>query len=136
MNNLSKALTFLFLLIVSSLSAQEQGILHVTEEFSIRTLLDHRKSLNFQKDRKLKVWSVQLLLSRDKYLATRKVVEVKKITKNITSKVDWFYQAPYYRIYAGAFYTKLEAATLLDLLLGDFPDAIVFKNTEARPSDM
>ena len=90
----------------------------------------------FQKDRKLKVWSVQLLLSRDKYLATRKVVEVKKITKNITSKVDWFYQAPYYRIYAGAFYTKLEAATLLDLLLDDFPDAIVFKNTEARPSDM
>ena len=95
MNNLSKALTFLFLLIVSSLSAQEQGILHVTEEFSIRTLLDHRKSLNFQKDRKLKVWSVQLLLSRDKYLATRKVVEVKKITKNIKLILARFEQIGY-----------------------------------------
>ena len=118
------------------MKAQQEGILHVTEEMSIRTLLDHRKSLNFQKERKIKVWSVQLLLSRDKYLATQKVVQVKKMTQNITSKVDWFYQAPYYRIYAGAFYTKLEAASLLHLLVEEFPDAIVFKNTEASPSDM
>lgn len=126
----------LLLIMVQTLKAQEEGILHVTEEMSVRTLLDHRKTLNFQKERKLKAWSVQLLLSRDKYLATQKVVQVKKMTKNITSKVDWFYQAPYYRIYAGAFYTKLEAATLLNLLIDEFPDAIVFKNTEARPSDM
>ncbi len=116
--------------------AQQDGILHVTEEYSVRQLLDHRKALNFQKDRKLKVWSVQLLLSRDKYLATKKIIEVKKRTKNLTSKVDWFYQAPYYRIYAGAFYTKLEAVTLLNHLVDAFPDAIVFKNTEAKPSDM
>jgi hypothetical protein len=136
MYNLTNLFLLLAVLLSSSVVAQKEGILHITEAFSIRTLLDHRKSLNFQKERKLKAWSVQLLLSRDKYLATRKVVEVKKITKNITSKVDWFYQAPYYRIYAGAFYTKLEAATLLNLLIKQFPDAIVFKNNEARPSDM
>ena len=118
------------------LIAQDEGILHITEEYSIRQLLDHRKALNFQKDRKLKVWSVQLLLSRDKYLATKKIIEVKKRTKNLTSKVDWFYQSPYYRIYAGAFYTKLEAVSLLNHLVDAFPDAIVFKNTEAKPSDM
>lgn len=136
MNNLTKVFLLMAVLLASTLVAQREGILHITEAFSIRTLLDHRKSLNFQKERKLKAWSVQLLLSRDKYLATRKVVEVKKSTRYITSKVDWFYQAPYYRIYAGAFYTKLEAATLLNLLIEQFPDAIVFKNTEARPTDM
>jgi hypothetical protein len=118
------------------LCAQEEGILHVTEEYSIRQLLDHRKALNFQKDRKLKVWSVQLFLSRDKYLATKKVTEAKNRTKNLTSKVDWFYEAPYYRIYAGGFYTKMEAVSLLNDLVDIFPEAIVFKNTEAKPSDM
>ncbi len=118
------------------LIAQEEGILHITEETSIRQLLDHRKALNFQKERKLTVWSVQLFLSRDKYLATQKVSEVKKRTQNLTSKIDWFYEAPYYRIYAGGFYTKLEAVSLLSQLVEMFPDAIVFKNTEAKPSDM
>ena len=114
----------------------EEGIVRVTEEPSIRQLLDHRKALNFQKDRKMKVWSVQLFLSRDKYLATQKVSEVKNRTNNITSKVDWFYEAPYYRIYAGGFYTKLEAVSMLNQLVEMYPEAIVFKNTEAKPSDM
>ena len=118
------------------LYAQENGILHVVEESSIRTLLDHRKALNFQKERKVKAWSVQLFLSRDKYLTTQKVSEVKKKAKNLTSKIDWFYEAPYYRIYAGGFYTKMEAVSLLNELLVLFPDAIVFKNTETKPSDM
>lgn len=122
--------------ITTSVFAQEPGILHVVEEHSIRQLLDHRKSLNFQKDRKLKVWSVQLLLSRDKYLATQQVTEIKKVIQNITTKVDWIYEAPYYRIYAGGFYTKLEAATLLNKLVEFYPDAIVFKNGEAKPTDM
>jgi hypothetical protein len=118
------------------LVAQGEGILHVNEEYSIRKLLDHRKSLNFQFDRKLKVWSVQLLLSRDKYLATQKVSEIKKRLQNVTTKIDWFYEAPYYRIYAGGFYTKLDAISLLNQVLESYPSAIVFKNTEAKPGDM
>lgn len=129
-------LLFLSLIITNFAFAQEKGILHVVEENSIRQLLDHRKALNFQKERKLQVWSVQVYLSRDKYAATQKVTEIKKTTMDITTKVDWFYEAPYYRIYAGGFYTKLEAATLLNQLVTQFPDAIVFKNTEAKPADM
>lgn len=115
---------------------QEEGIVRVVEENSIRQLLDHRKALNFSKDRTIKVWSVQLFLSRDKYLTTQKVSEAKQKVKNLTSKVDWFYEAPYYRIYAGGFYTKLEAVSLLNQVVGIYPDAIVFKNTEAKPTDM
>lgn len=119
-----------------SIAQNEEGIVRVVEENSIRQILDHRKALNFTKDRKVKVWSVQLYLSRDKYLATQHVSEAKKKTRNVTSKVDWFYEAPYYRIYAGGFYTKLEAVTLLNELVTMYPDAIVFKNTEAKPADM
>lgn len=130
-------ITLISTIVVTSFCfAQEEGIVRVTEEHSIRQLLDHRKALNFSKDRTLKVWSVQLFLSRDKYLATKKVAEARQRVKNLTSKIDWFYEAPYYRIYAGGFYTKLEAVSLLNRLVDMYPDAIVFKNTEAKPTDM
>lgn len=117
-------------------SQPSEGIVRVTEESSIRQILDHRKSLNFQRDRHIKVWSVQLFLTRDKYLATQKVNEIKQRTKYLCSEIDWFYEAPYYRVYAGGFYTKLEASSLLSKVVDLYPDAILFKNTKAKPSDM
>lgn len=130
-------ITLLLLLIVTNLQAQpSEGIVRVTEESSIRQILDHRKALNFQRDRHIKVWSVQLFLTRDKYLATQKVNEIKQRTKYLSSEIDWFYEAPYYRVYAGGFYTKLEASSLLNKVVDLYPDAILFKNTEAKPSDM
>ncbi len=129
--------TLVLLYTVSQAQAQpSDGIVRVTEESSIRQLLDHRKALNFQRDRHIKVWSVQLFLTRDKYLATQKVNEIKQRTKYLRSEIDWFYEAPYYRVYAGGFYTKLEAASLLSKVVDLYPDAILFKNTEAKPSDM
>ncbi|MDC0230976.1 hypothetical protein OAK19_03350 [Aureispira] len=134
---LNVGLLLIFLtLSMSALVAQGEGILHINEEFSIRKLLDHRKSLNFKQDRKLKVWSVQILLTRDKYLATKNFSEIKKRLQNVTTKVDWFYEAPYYRIYAGGFYIKLDAITLLNQVLERYPNAIVFKNAEGKPRDM
>ena len=130
-------ITLLLLLIVVNLQAQpSEGIVRVTEESSIRQILDHRKALNFQRDRHIKVWSVQLFLTRDKYLATQKVNEIKQRTTYLSSEIDWFYEAPYYRVYAGGFYTKLEASSLLSKVVDLYPDAILFKNTEAKPSDM
>lgn len=130
-------LIFVLLYITEQVQSQtDPGIVRVTEESSIRRILDHRKALNFQRDRHIKVWSVQLFLTRDKYLATQKVNEVKQRTKYLESEVDWFYEAPYYRVYAGGFYTKLEAASLLNEVVELYPDAILFKNVEAKPSDM
>lgn len=123
------------LLFFANVQAQE-GTLRVNEESSIRQMLDHRKSLNYQRDRKIKVWSVQIYLGRDKYEATKTVTSAKQRLRNITTKVDWFYEAPYYRIYVGGFYTKLEAMTLLHQLLDQYPQAIIFKNKKARPSDL
>jgi len=114
----------------------QEGILRVTEESSIRQLLDHRKALNYQRDRKIKAWSVQIYLGRDKYEATKMVTNAKLRLRNVTAKVDWFYEAPYYRIYAGGFSTKLEAMSLLSQILPQYPSAIIFKNAEVRPNDL
>lgn len=115
---------------------EDEGILRVTEASSVRQLLDHRKSLNYQRDRKIKAWSVQIYLGRDKYEATKMVNNAKLRLRNVTQKVDWFYEAPYYRIYAGGFYTKLEAMSLLNQILPQYPSAIIFKNAEVRPLDL
>jgi hypothetical protein len=39
----------------------------VTEDKGIRYMLDLRKEMNFKKDRYIKAWSVQVMVSRDKY---------------------------------------------------------------------
>ncbi len=117
-------------------SAQYSTTTRVNEELSIRQMLDHRKALNFDTKRKIKAWSIQVYLTRDKYLATKKAAEIKNQFVHINQKVDWFYENPYYRIYTGSFYTKMEAANLLNKLVERYPDAIIFKNSEANVSDV
>ncbi len=129
-------LWLIFIPVLACAQYEEEGILRVTEESSIRQLLDHRKALNYQRDRKIKAWSVQIYLGRDKYEATKTVSSAKLRLRNITPSVEWFYEAPYYRIYVGGFYTKLEAMRLLHQILPQYPSAIIFKNTEVRPSDL
>lgn len=114
-------------------SAQSEKI-HVREERAIRLMLDHRKALNFEKGRTIKAWSVQLMITRDKYEVSKRKNEVERHFKNV--KVDWVFEAPYYRLSAGVFYTKLEAEKLLNNLITRYPKACLFKNSRANPSDL
>lgn len=123
-----------FISIIYSVNAQKET--RINEESSIRQILDHRKALNFDSKRKIKAWSVQVYLTRDKYLATKKTSEIKNQFVHINQKVDWFYSNPYYRIFVGNFYTKIEAAELLNQLVEQYPDAIIFKNSLAKAEDI
>jgi hypothetical protein len=38
----------------------------VNEDSGIRSMMDKRKELNFKKDRYIKAWSIQIMVSRDK----------------------------------------------------------------------
>lgn len=122
------------MLLAIGTKAQTTGKVAITEEPSIRQLLDHRKALNFDTKRKIKAWSVQVLVTRDKYEATKKVSQIKNQYRHIDHEIDWFYENPYYRLYTGAFYTKIEAASLLHQLVGEYPSAIVFKNSQVKPT--
>jgi len=87
--------------------------------------------LNFNKSRKIKAWSIQLFTSRDKYNATERFSIIKRELVHLDADIDWYYENPYYRIYIGSFYTKLEAASLLHKVIEFYPNAYIFKNAES-----
>jgi hypothetical protein len=114
----------------------QQGAINVQEETGIRYLLDSRKSANFKENRTLRAWSVQIMTSRDKYEVLQKLQEVRSLFRDdLNVKVDWTYEQPYYRLNAGAFYTKLEAAALLYKVIQRYPSAYIFKNNQVKPTD-
>ena len=114
-------------------SSMAQGSVFVEEDNDVRRMLDIRKELNFRKDRYVRAWSIQLLVSRDKFLVNQKKDEFSKSYGDI--RIDWEYEQPYYRLNVGAFYTKLEAALMIHRFIEKYPDAYVFKNSQAKPSD-
>lgn len=126
----------LFFLLFAATAVAQDGTVHIDEESSIRQLMDHRKALNFESKRKIKAWSVQVFMSHDKYEAVKKTEQVKNQFKHLNESIDWFYSDPYYRLYTGCFYTKIEAASLLHQISESYPNAIIFKNSEVKPSDL
>ena len=129
---LLKTLFLLSVLMLTQPSWAQSGIF-VEEEDAIRQMMDSRKELNFKKDRAIKAWSIQLLVTRDKYLVMEKKEDFAKNFKEF--KIDWSYEQPYYRLNVGAFYTKLEATMVLHKFIENYPDGYVFKNNQAKASD-
>jgi hypothetical protein len=125
-------LVFLFLILMSITDSAVAQIT-VTEDAGIRNLMDRRKELNFKKDRYIKAWSIQIMVSRDKYEVLEKKEAFEKEYDDY--KVDWTYEQPNYKLNVGAYYTKLEATMAMHKLLEDYPDAYVFKNNQAKASD-
>ena len=107
----------------------------VQEDSGVRRLLDQRKGTNFKDDRTLRAWSVQIMISRDKYEVLQKMQEVRSLFRDDLVKIDWTYEQPYYRLNAGAFYTKMECAALLYRVMQRYPDAYIFKNNKVKPED-
>ena len=129
------SLKFLLFLVFSLLAFQSQAQkVDLVEEYGITRLLDQRRALNFDKERNIRVWSVQLVISRDKYHVTETLSRFKAQFPEY--KADWSYTQPYYKLNAGAFYTKLEATCLLHKLRKAYPEAFLYKNNQAKSADM
>ena len=96
-------------------------------------MMDKRKELNFKKDRYIKAWSIQIMVSRDKYEVLKKKESFEKEYEDFV--VEWTYEQPNYKLNVGAYYTKLEATIAMHKLSEDFPDAYVFKNNQAKASE-
>ena len=114
-------------------SLHAQSNINIVEDNGIRLLMDSRKELNFKKERRIKAWSVQLLVTRDKFQVLEALEEVKKEFKDYKS--DWTYEQPYYKLNVGAYYTKLEATIVMHKFIKEYPDAYVFKNNQAKASE-
>lgn len=123
-----------FLLCVALSAAQAQGgDLRLYEGQAISELQDLRKMANRQKNRKVTAWSVQLLVTRDRYEVIEKEAEFKKRHRDI--HVNWQYDNPYYRLTAGAFFKKVDAAALLHEIKELYPNAYIVKNDDVKPVD-
>jgi len=125
---------FIFTIICTILyfgSAAAQVV--VSEAPGIRYMMDVRKELNFKKDRYIKAWSIQIMVSRDKYEVLEKKEAFERDYEDFV--VEWTYEQPNYKLNVGAFYTKLEATIVMHKLSEDFPGAYVFKNNQAKASE-
>jgi hypothetical protein len=115
-------------------SAQfSQAQISVVQTQDIIDLVDQHKAQNKAK-KTISGWSVQLLASSER----AKVTELKGVFLNTypNVKVDWDYSAPYYKLKAGAYLTKMEATRLLYRIKNQFPDAYVVRNSNLSPVDL
>ncbi|MGB0864207.1 MAG: hypothetical protein ACPG19_00180 [Saprospiraceae bacterium] len=117
--------------VIGSLSASAQ--INIVQSSDIIDLVNQDKATN-KAITKISGWSVQLLASNER----SKVTDLKVLFLNTYSniKVDWDYQAPYYKLKAGAFLTKREATRLLFQIRDNFPDAYVVRNNNIAPIDL
>lgn len=79
-------------------------------------------------------WRVQVLATPDRQQleSARQVFQYKY--PNIP--IDWVHANPWYKLYAGAFKTKLEAIRLQYLLRRDYPSAYLVKDNTVRPAEL
>lgn len=79
-------------------------------------------------------WRVQILATpdRQKLESTRQVFQYKY--PNIT--VDWVHTNPWYKLYVGAFDSRLSAVRLQSLLQRDYPNAYLVRDNTIKPADL
>lgn len=105
---------------------------NINEDAAVSQMIERHIQIN-RATQDLEGWKVQLIATSDR----TKVMEMKGefLSRYPQIKVDWDYSAPYYKLKAGAFLTKLEAANLKYRIRYDYPDAYITKD-QVRKADL
>lgn len=79
-------------------------------------------------------WRIQILATpdRQKLESARQVFQYKY--PNVS--VDWVHTNPWYKLFVGAFATKLDAMRLQYLLKRDYPNAYLVRDNSVRPAEL
>jgi hypothetical protein len=129
-----KPALFLLLLLVfcgSALSAQDRTT--IQQDTSISMLFNTFVELN--KSRKVQSgWRIQIISTTDR----QRMEGVKQAFQYRFPDVPtkWEHEAPYYKLRAGAFATKLQAVHLLHLIKQEFPSAYLTQDDSIVPSEL
>lgn len=123
-------LTLLIVGFAFALSAQN---IQIKEDPLIAQMMD-RFIKNNKATTTVDGWRVQVLATPDRQQleSARQVFQYKY--PNIP--IDWVHANPWYKLYAGAFKTKLEAIRLQYLLRRDYPSAYLVKDNTVRPAEL
>ncbi|WP_116107997.1 SPOR domain-containing protein [Lewinella sp. IMCC34191] len=112
-----------FLATVSGLSAQRMVAISPDEDVS--RVLDLFSEINERED-KVEGWRVQLLATTDRQQLETTEKQFRADYPSVT--VDWVHNKPYYKLRAGAFFTRQEAERLRQNLSEEYEGVYLVKD--------
>jgi hypothetical protein len=128
-------LRVIFILLTTGLASGlfAQSNIQVNEASDIAQMMERFIEIN-QATTRVEGWRVQVVSTPDRQELerTRRVFRYKY--PNIST--DWVHENPWYKLYVGAFATKLEAIRLQYLLRRDYPSAYLVRDTNLRPEEL
>lgn len=121
------------ILLFASLAAEAQKNVFVEEDPPIGKMMDRFAEAN-QAREYVDGWRVQILATPDR----QRLESVKQSFqyRYPSVPVDWVHSAPYYKLRAGAFASKLEALRLKYILEQDYPGIYLVRDDNIRPREL
>ena len=120
-------LLVLFLICSLSFSIDAQSVT-ISEDATISRMVGRSVQINRSKGR-ISGWRIQLIATTNRSKVEN---EKRKFIRNYPFvHVDWTHSKPYYKLRAGAFQSKLDAARLLYRIRKDYPSAYPAKDNIA-----
>jgi hypothetical protein len=127
-----RAISLLALLLAITTISFAQNVV-IEEDDPIGAMMDRYVELNKSKS-VIAGWRVQIMASPDR----QRLESIKQSFqyRYPSIPVDWVHSAPYYKLRAGAFATKLEALRLKYILEQDYPGIYLVKDDGISPREL
>ncbi|MCP9237664.1 SPOR domain-containing protein [Lewinella sp. JB7] len=116
---------FLCFLLLSSVALTAQRNYRVTPDPDVARVLDVFAEVSERED-KVEGWRVQILATTDR--RQLETTETAFRANYPSVPVDWVHNTPYYKLRAGAFYTRQEADQLRQTLSKEFESVYLVKD--------
>lgn len=99
-----------------------QGVININQDATLESALTKHKQIN-RNTSKIDGWTVMIMSSTDR----AKVTDTKAVFLRTfpSIPVDWEYTRPFFKLRAGAYATKLEAASMLAKIKTQYPSAYI-----------
>ncbi len=103
----------------------------LVEDGSVMAMIHRHKEIN--RSMTVSGWRVQIAAGTDR----NAIMETKSkfLTDYPELDAEWTYKAPYYKLNAGAFRTKLEATELKHRIKEEFPNAYIIKDDKIKANE-
>ena len=124
---------FVFILFILCITALQAQNITVTEDPAVTQMIDRHVAIN-KNTTTLKGWRVQILATTDRLRMER--VKGSFQAKFPDVPVTWIHEKPWYKLRAGAFYTKLEAIRLLNRLKSYYEGAYTTEDKSIQPHEL
>lgn len=108
--------------LLAQFAAAQQGVININQDVTLEAALEKHKQINRNVTR-VDGWTVMVLSSTDRTKVTDAKAALLRTMPNTI--IDWEYARPFFKLRAGAFETKVEAAPLLEYIKVQYPGAYI-----------